>query len=386
MTKIESIIRKLLYSCYINIFVRDYKLENSIKKGRVLVSYLPTPFYKKGNEKYFSYHQNRRESIIIAKIFHELGYSVTVRHFRKLTVFRKRYDIIFGLEPNFVRESLYNPNALKIYYATGTYYQFQNKLIKERTDQFNKKNNTAVPYYRLVAQHVSAEISDYIFQIGTMNTLLTYPASLRSKIRLLDQSCEDFNNFQVSKKIELLNKNTFIWFGSGGSILKGLDLVIDYFYENHNLKLHIVGPIDKEVYHFYKNKLLYTNNIKYHGFLNIHSIEFQTIVNQSTFLIFPSASEGSPGSVINLKKLGIIPVVSKIAAVDSIKELGVVIEDLTINGIAQAVKEALSYTDEQLIQLIYANISYANTKYNLQQFERKFKAAAKSTLGIGNEE
>ena len=54
----------------------------------------------------------------------------------------RHYDIIFGLDPNFVTMSQKNPQALKIYYATGAYWKHQYSIVKNRIDSFNKKHGT----------------------------------------------------------------------------------------------------------------------------------------------------------------------------------------------------------------------------------------------------
>ena len=64
-------------------------------------------------------HQNKREALIIGKIFYSLGYNVKVARCNAPKECDDRhYDIIFGLDPNFVTMSQKNPQALKIYYAT----------------------------------------------------------------------------------------------------------------------------------------------------------------------------------------------------------------------------------------------------------------------------
>jgi glycosyltransferase involved in cell wall biosynthesis len=91
------------------------------------------------------------------------------------------------------------------------------------------------------------------------------------------------------------NSNThFLWFGGAGLVHKGLDLLLDYFYENPSLTLHICGPIESEPLfaQAYKKELYETENIIMHGFVDIRGQVFEEIIKRCAFVVFPSCSEG----------------------------------------------------------------------------------------------
>ncbi|MCS3341971.1 hypothetical protein NXX10_05835 [Bacteroides xylanisolvens] len=67
------------------------------------ISYIPEVYYKKKDLHYMLSHQNKREALIIGEIFHRLGYNVKVALFNdSKECDDRKYDIIFGLEPNFI--------------------------------------------------------------------------------------------------------------------------------------------------------------------------------------------------------------------------------------------------------------------------------------------
>ena len=66
------------------------------------------------------------------------GFNIVVQHYQSKTVPPPHeYDIIFGLEPNFVLCAEKHPDAKTVYYATGAYVGYANRSIVQRTSQFN---------------------------------------------------------------------------------------------------------------------------------------------------------------------------------------------------------------------------------------------------------
>jgi|WetSurMetagenome_2_1015567.scaffolds.fasta_scaffold01070_3 hypothetical protein len=378
-------IRILIYIKYLKHFLNKY-LSKSYKcfKGEkywICVSYIIDPLSKKKGSNYFNSHQNRQEAVIIQEIFTRFRLSIIYCQFDHLIKFkRKKFDIVFGLEPNFELISKLNPSAIKIYYATGAYYEHQNMMVKKRIDEFNKSHNTNFPYRRLVEKHESNEIADYIFQIGSKNTILTYPKHLRDKIIIINETSHNYKNIDIERKLKSTSKSEFVWFGGGGNILKGLDLVIDYFFEHSNINLHIIGTIEPEFISFYKIKISSSKNIFIHGFMNVESSKFRDIINICSFLIFPSASEGLPGSVVNLQKLGIIPIVSVWAACDEIHRLGYQLKELDINSIHDAIKWTQTLEDSEIKDLIIKNHKYSLQMHNVERFQREFNDNFKSII------
>lgn len=359
---------------------KDYKVLHEESKNKMLVSYLSEPFRKRNDINYMSKHQNRGETLIMAKVLDSLKISYTFTRLDKPHFSFSGYDIIFGVEPNFVKASLSNPNAIKIYYATGAYCKHQNEVIMRRTDEFNLKNGTQVPYIRLVQEHEANEISDYIIQIGSKYTLQSYPKELVNKITIIRQSCHNFKfeNF-LEKKIKSFSKTDFIWMGSAGSILKGFDLVVEYFFEHTEYQLHVLGTIDSDVYDFYKDKLSKFKNIHIYGFVNLDSNTMEEIALKASYVIMPSASEGCPGSVINMMKLGCIPIVTSYSAFDGIENLGYFIDGYSMQDIDNAITKALNDNSISISERIKNCYEFANCNFNQEVFEEDFK---KSILNI----
>jgi hypothetical protein len=364
---------KKFFKDLLNINKNRYEYKNNNNKKWAYISYIPRVYYKKKDSPWFLRHQNRREAIEIGKVFMELGYNfVMTTYNRSEECDNRKYDIIFGLEPNFVTMAKRNPNAIKIFYATEAYSPYQAKAVRDRTDQFNLKHNVKLKYSRTKEKHESHILANYILQIGTKSTLSTYPEELQEKIHLINQSSNNVNSIDIDEKLNLYNRKEFIWLGSDGSILKGLDLILDYFIDNQDLSIHVIGKIDDDFLEFYKPRIINCPNIHIHGFLDLQSEKFKNIVNKVTFTIFPSASEGCPGSTIALMYEGVIPIVSKVASFEDIDQWGYVINELSEEGVKNAILWAKNLSDSSIRDMIANNISYSRKRWNLDNFKVEF--------------
>lgn len=371
-----EIIRKKIergfYRFQIQFLPNYFKKKNGSK--RIFVSYITEPLKRRNDKVFFQGHQNLQETLIIEDIINELDLSYVYNHYSlPLNFVRGKFDLVFGLEPNFGEICQKNPQAFKIYYATGAYLKHQNDQIKQRTDQFKAKYQVDYPYVRMIEEHDSCEIADVIIQIGSEHTLETYPEHLRSKIKLLDQTCHEYVDFDLEEKISKSSKTDYIWFGSYGSILKGLDLVLEYFLSAPHLNLHIVGPIEEEFLTVFHKRIEHAGNIFLYGFMNVDSAKFRNIANKCAFLIYPSASEGCPGSVLNLQNLGVIPILSKWASGPSIKGLGFLLPDLSVDSIAQGVSWSLNLEAEEMADLARKNHEFVINKFNKGNFKKQLK-------------
>lgn len=377
MKKLFNFLKKI----YLLIFSRDYYKTRNDSSKWVFLSYLSEPFYKIGEQDFFLKHQNRRESLILADVFYKLGFNVHVRRFDKPVIFSKRkYDLIFGLEPNFNSMAKRSPDALKIYYATGAFWEYQNNAIVDRTNEATKFYAYEFERRRMSKPHDSCEHADYIFQIGTKNTIETYPTNLRNKIKLIRQTnTTNSINFNIVEKFSKYKKDEFIWFASSGTILKGLDLILPIFKENRNLKLHIVGKLDSDFERIFNNIYSNTSQICYHNFLNVASPKLLEIALNCTFVLFPSCTEGLPGSVLNMMGLGLIPIVSKVCAVDEISKLGYIV-DLNSDAISTTIKQCQQLSDQQIRQMMELNFNYVRKNYTMENFEYDIQRNLQSCL------
>lgn len=377
--KIKNSLDNFIWKCLhkINACVY-YKSKVSPEAPWVYISYIPEFIYRQHNLPVMNRHQAHREMVVIVQVFKKLGYNIYVSNYNNVDKLPSiNPSIIFGLEPSFEAACEKWPNALKIYYATGAYFKHQNSMIYKRTDEFNRKYNADYPYQRLVSESDRCEIADYIFQIGSKFTIETYPHHLQKRIRIIRQSNTLVNIPDIDK--DYSNKIDYLWLGSSGTILKGLDLVIAYF-KKHPLKtLHVVGGVDEKF-----EKILAVNecsNIKLYGFLNTSSETFIEIVKKSNFLVYPSCTEGGcPGAVINSMCYGLIPIVTPWAACNDIEKIGFLLENLDEESIVKAIDWTNSLSVDNIKELSSKCKEYVKHNYNLRVFESDMYESIKSVI------
>lgn len=368
-------IKNTIKNIYIN-SLKDYHSTVAEECPWVFSSYIPEPFYKENNSKFMLKHQNRRESLVLRDVFNNQGFNyLSMRYDKKINynnLITEKPNIIFGMGKNFVELSKEFSKAKKIYYATGSYPWHQNHMVKKRTDEVNIKKGSSIPYYRTVLEDDRINISDFIIQIGSKYTVETYPEEYRKKIYTIRQSSFEFLNLDIIEKKKCASIKNYLWFGSGGSILKGLDLVLEYFSKQKNLHLHVVGNVDYDFKKIYKNELFNNPNIKFYGYLPIDSQKLKDIAMNCSFILFPSGSEGGlPGSVINMMRLGLIPIVSKYAASDEIFQTGgLIIKELEQNQMAATIEASQKYSEKELFEFFQCNYEHSKNNYNLETYKK----------------
>ena len=115
-----------------------------------------------------------------------------------------------------------------------------------------------------------------------------------------------------------------------------------------------------------------STNIISLGYVDTNSKEFYDIVNESTFAILPSCSEGQSSIVIDFMALGLIPVVMENSGFEDIENIGYKIEDDSVEGINHIVDKALLASDNEIKQKRDAIVKYLNI-FKEEQFKNNFK-------------
>jgi glycosyltransferase involved in cell wall biosynthesis len=230
-------------------------------------------------------------------------------------------------------------------------------MVISRTDNFNKKYSSKIPYVRLNHQTLLDNIPSLIFHIGTDTSIQTYPQNLHNlfiKIGTISLYSKDFD---MNEKLNKALKNNFLWIGSNGSILKGLDSVIESFALIPDLILHVVGPIDKEVKAVLKS--ITSDNIIFYGELNLNSEIFLKIINSCVWSINLSSSEGIPGSLINSMRMGCIPIMSRYSSYSDKIDVGYTLESIDYQSIANFLQttKTLDLSDAKNMMLDTLNLA-----------------------------
>jgi glycosyltransferase involved in cell wall biosynthesis len=311
----------------------------------VLLSYIKSVFENQENIN-DRRHTNRYTTYLIAQALKQLEYNVDVVDCSDTfnSDFSK-YSLVIGMGNalDYVLEFREGNSQTKvIWFGTGCNPLFSNVVTLKRVGDFYRRNNKLiVASSRYIKEDwpLQHEFADWIILHGSTFAKSTYRTNNISTV-----NAPVFINQSVTRTDDewLTTKQNYLWFGVGGLIHKGLDLLIDSFKEIKNCNLHICGDIESEKTFFdhYSSIIDSSVNIICHGFIDVSSQAFEEILHDCAFVIFPSASEGNSPSVITcMANGGLIPVVSQNADVD-LKGYGVLIDDLSVDAVIKSIEKS----------------------------------------------
>lgn len=353
---------------------------NTEFKRNVLISYIVSPFFRKGEN---CSHSNQIEVIKIADIFKEVKFNIDIinyDYYKKINY--EKYDIIFGLG-NAYENALKNKNKeiIYIYYATGSYFCFQNASEINRLVHLYKRRNILLEPKRFInyPKYLATQLSDAIIITGNDYTVSTYINSKMPIYKVPISVYSFFNYKEIHRDINKAKRH-FLWFGSSGLVHKGLDICLEVFKEFSEYALHICGPKEDDFFEIYKNELN-LNNIHYHGFIDVSSTHFKDIVSQCLFTIFPSSSEGMSGSLLTTMATGLIPIATKETGIN-IEDRGFLIDsEINLYSIKKLIEDVVLLPKKKLVRLSNSNGEYIMNNHTLKNFEESFKKNLLQILG-----
>jgi len=344
---------------------------------RALMSYLTSPFLTQNQ---IPAHANYWQSKCIAAALRDLGFDVDICDYDD-EVNLDGYDLIFGLGISLEEAVARNLACIKIFYATDAHSFQRNRAEFVRLAALADRRLVKLPPARqkIYSDKLSAYASDAILSTGNAWTMATYADVFRGPIYRTPVSvCLPAHTRTVNRDFAEARKN-FLWVGSGGNVLKGLDLAIEAFVQLPDCTLNICGPIEPEIETEYANEFRSPNIIR-HGFVDISSNEFEAIVRRCAFTIFPAASEGGAGSVLTAMGAGLIPIVTAEASVD-IGSSGFLIEKPDVQSVLQAVREALKLECGTAAKFSAACRQIVERGHSVRNYDEHLRRALSQIIG-----
>lgn len=274
-----------------------------------------------------------------------------------------------------------NKNAKVIYYATEADFLWNNVAELAAIEYLQKRlGNEKVDEFRIMPERITNENYkksietfikvDAIWYIGNEWTCSTYDKY--GDIPKYRINTTGFSSHKLtSSKIIGENRKGFLWFGGKGMIHKGLDLCIEAFARHPELKLYVAGY--KGSYWGLYEKYLKLPNVKFVGFVDPLSREYQRICDACAFSILPSCSEGTATSILTLMNMGLIPIVSKECGID-VEGRGFI-----VNRNVDNIDSVLSYTFQMAVNeitILSDNArKYVAKEHSLEAYENSIRHA-----------
>ena len=378
---------ELLKNIYHSI-IKNRTLNNVYKTSfskSVLIVYLTSAFNKKENIS----HSNMTECRTFAEIFREIGYNIDVINLNSTRKIKKQYDVILGMDVALEKSFFNKKNSTKhIFYATGACPIYSNMISTKKARDFYYKNKILLlDSIRKIeyTQDFQIFLSDSVIVLGNdfvKNTYLQYDDE-KQRYKNLDAFYFDIINPDISKKDFRKARRNFIWFGSLGALHKGLDVVIDYFLEHPEYNLYICGlnKSEKNLLDFYMSKINNKKNIHLSGFLKIGSIEFNNLVNNCAFALYPSLSEGGSPALLNIiANGGIIPIYSKQSGIDFGKEISFELDENTSIAIGEVISKIEMIPDKNIKNMAIECTNYVRSHFTYEKYKNNLKDIIENIL------
>lgn len=350
-----------------------------------LLAYITEPFLEtelKPDRRYR--HTRFKAALFIGKALQTCQYNVDIINFDDNTnISLENYDIIIGfgipLEKAFYQET--KNNVIKVFYGTGYNPIISNDLtinmaytLYQKTGKWHGKLTRVVNY----SWPFQWKFSDSYVILGNEVVASSYKkiGSSNMSIKTLDSFYHKellMNKWALNNKINSANNLVISWFGSTGSVHKGLINLIDALNliqsKGLDVELKVCG-LSSEEWNVVSDycKFIGFKSIENMGFINLSSTSDLIKLENVSFNVFPSISEGGGPSILNLMSVVGIPSIATKFVGLAPNCLYAELDDEKVNTIFKALSKAMR-TDKKTysiaVQEIYENIriNYTEERY-----------------------
>jgi glycosyltransferase involved in cell wall biosynthesis len=354
-------------------------------RGNVLLSYILDPFLLKPGQPVSHAHSNHWESLQIARTFLDLGYCVDAIHYTNQQFQPKKdYAVLVDGRWNLQRLApLLNSDCLKVMYIDVCHILFQNAAEASRLLAVQQRRGVTLEPRRFEMPNLAIEHADCATILGNEFTINTFRYANKPlyPVPIIPSACYPWPE---GKDFEACSKR-FLWFGSGGLVRKGLDLVLEAFAGMPDYHLTICGPIgkDEDFERAYQKELYETPNIETIGWVDIDGPGFKDICRRSVGMIYASCAEGQCGGVVACMHAGLIPVISYESGVD-VHDFGMILPDCSIQEIQNAIRRVSNFPAKQLEQMARGAWEYAQANHSREKFALEFRKVMEHILAAKN--
>ncbi len=350
-------------------------------RGDVLFSYVIDPFLLRPGQAIPTTHTHFWESRTMARTFVELGFRVDAISWTNLGFVPPRdYDFIIDVRLNLERLAPLQPSAVCVLHTDTAHYTCNNPAQERRLQALAKRRGTAIRPQRMLPSNRAAESADCITLLGNEFTQGTYRFAGKPIFRI--PISVPFTYPWPEGKDFAAVRRRFLWFGSGGLVHKGLDLVLEAFAGMPDFHLTVCGPIrrERDFEREYFRELYQTPNIRTLGWVDVGAPEFQQLARECLGVVYPSCAEGGGGSVVTCMHAGLIPVVNDEVSVDVDASRGMPLAECSIEQIRETVAELAERGARELEERARNAWSFARAHHTKDRFREEYRRFAASLV------
>jgi glycosyltransferase involved in cell wall biosynthesis len=344
-------------------------------RGRALFSYVIDPFLLPAGAEPPLSHTHYWESWRMAHTLAELGFEVDAIHWtNRRFVPATPYDLFVDVRRNLERLA---PSAgrecLKVMHCETAHHSFYNPAQTARLAALERRRGIRLPPFKTLEENRGIEIADCATILGNEATQATYrfagkplyPVPISQPVLYPAPDAKDFD----------AARRRFVWFGSGGMVHKGLDLVLDAFAGTPDLHLTVVGPVEREraFEAAYARELYRTPNVETVGWVDVASPRFAELARRSLALVYPSCSEGQNGGTVTCLHAGLLAVVTREVGVDVDPSFGTILPEASVEAIRAAAAELAARPAAPLSAMARAAWTFAREHHTRERFAAVYR-------------
>jgi len=339
-------------------------------RGRAILSYIVDPFLLPAGAPLPHSHTHFWESRAMGEVLAGLGFEVEVLHWTNRT-FRPSgpCDLLVDVRLNLERLApLMPPGCVKVMHIETGHPSFYNPAQRARLAALAARRGIELAPFKLLAENRAIEHADAATILGNEATQATYRFAGRP-LYPVPISQPLLYPFPEGKDFAAARRR-FLWFGSGGMVHKGLDLVLEAFAGMSDLELLVAGPVERErdFERAFATELYRTPNIRSLGWVDVAAPAFLELARRTLGLVYPSCSEGQNGGTVTCMHAGIVPLVTRETGVDVAPDYGVLLTDPSVEGIRAAVRALAARPLPELEAMARRAWRYAREHHTRERF------------------
>jgi glycosyltransferase involved in cell wall biosynthesis len=325
------------------------------------------------------------ESVLIAQALTDHGFAVDVIHWRNHWFEPDgSYDVLIDVRHNLQRLApKMGRDAVKIFHIDVCHILFQNVAESRRLLDLQRRRGVTLAPRRFEFPNLGIEHANVATVLGNGFTMGTFRYARKPMVSVPILPAGD-PSWPQGKDFDACRCN-FLWFGSGGLVRKGLDLVLEAFARMPHAQLTVCGPLDgdPDFVQAYRKELFETPNIRATGWVDVGSAAFADICKNSLALVYPSCAEGQCGGVVTTMQAGVIPVVSRESGVD-VDDFGIIPGACTVDDLIEAVETLMHLPSARLEEMARAARDHALRHHRPQHFLDRYRSVISEFTGASD--
>lgn len=328
----------------------------------VLICYIIKPFREPND---FA-HQNYMTAHIVAESFSELGYNVDVVDYQGgFDIDYEYYSVIFGFGRNFEQSFHSKKREIpRIHFITGAHPDLQNAMSLQSVNDFYKTSGLWLPEQGNILYdncYYSTFNSDFSIILAHGFIFEDHKSRVKRRLHSLNNNILGvFKDFKPKQG----RSNSFLFLSGSRLVTKGISILLEVAKERKDLNFYVVVlGLDGELRSYYHDLLYESPNVFLRQNLQMNSEEMKQIVEDCSYCIAPSYTDGLPGGTIEPMSAGLVPIVSKYCGFP-VENFIFEMEELSAFGLNEAINRALGMDDMTYLKSSNEVKAYAIESYS----------------------